>query len=151
VVQKYFAVFLVFLLSSLAAVPAFAGDYTNTKLLPHRLPLSASAALASSAAIPGRTTFNEMAGTLAFAPQQPGQAQSTPPAPARHWSRAGKIMTVIGAGLAVAGGIMMTKQNTTISSTSTTETQIDWKATGAGFIAGGAILAVVGLTRHSTD
>ena len=152
-VQKYIAVFLVLMLSSLTAAPAFAGDYTNAKLLPHRLPLSgsAAAALASSTALPPRATFSEMVATAAFAPQQPGQGQPSQPAPARHWSKAGKVMTVIGLGLAAAGGIMMTKQNTTIASNGTTETQIDWKATGGGFIAGGAILAVIGLTRHSTD
>ena len=147
-VQKYIAVFLVVMLSSMAAAPAFAGDYTNTKLLPHRLPLSGSAALASSTVLPPRSTFNQMAGAVAFAPQQ---GQPTQPTPTRHWSKAGKILTFIGLGLAAAGGIMMTKKNTTIATTSTTETQIDWKATGGGFIAGGAVLAIIGLTRHSSD
>ena len=151
-VQKYIALILVLTLSGLAAAPAFAGDYTNTKLLPHRILTagSTSQALATSTAVPSRTTFSQMAGTLAFAPPQASQAQPAKPAAStRHWTKGGKIMTIIGLSCVAAGGIMMTKQNQTISSTGSTDLQINWKATGAIWIGGGAVLALIGLTRHS--
>jgi hypothetical protein len=148
-VQKYIAVFLVLMLSGLAA-PAFAGDFVNMKLIPQSFPL----ALASPAAIPPATGPSAIAGTLAYAmPQssqgQPAQPSQAKPVSTRHWSKAGKIMTVIGIGLAGAGGFMMTRSNQTISTDGDVETQINWKATGALTMSAGAVLAIIGLTRHS--
>ncbi len=144
-VQKCIAVLLVLMLSGLAA-PAFAGDFVNMKLVAQSLPLS----LLSPAAIPP----SAVGGTLAYAMPQSSQAQSTQPSQAkpastRHWSKAGKIMTVVGIGLAGAGGFMMTRSNQTISTNGDVETQINWKATGALTMSAGAVLAIIGLTRHS--
>jgi hypothetical protein len=135
-VQKYIVALVVLLVLALAT-PAFAGDLVNPKLLP-----------------PQYTYRGQLASGMEFAPQQAGQPLAAPPQPAttgRHWTKAGKILTFAGLGCAIAGGIMMTKQNQTIATTSTESVQIDWKATGAGFLGTGAVLAIVGLTRHSND
>jgi hypothetical protein len=60
------------------------------------------------------------------------------------WTRGGKIMTIVGAALAGAGVIMMA----TYEEPTTPGTHIDWKLTGAIWTAGGAALAIIGLTRR---
>ena len=160
-VQKYIAVFLVFMLSSMAAAPAFAGDYTNTKLLPHRLPLSvsASAALATSAAIPARTTFSEMAGTLAFAPQQPGQPQPQATSPSKgELTTAGKVMKWVGIALMaggaadVAAGAVVSNSNSCAGSSNCLDlgsiARPVYYASGGVSIGIGAVLLIVGLHKR---
>jgi hypothetical protein len=72
--------------------------------------------------------------------------------PHRHWSKAGKIMTVIGAGLIGAGtGALIHGQNTQVACSNGTCTEIAWRATGAIWMAGGAALVIVGATRRTED
>jgi len=88
--------------------------------------------------------------------QSPSQSQAQPqpqPAPAsKQWTRGGKVMTFVGVGLIAAGAFMMTRSNSTISSScgsgSCSETQISWRWTGAGVAGGGAALVIIGLTRR---
>jgi hypothetical protein len=82
--------------------------------------------------------------------------QNDPPSqtttPHRHWSKGGKIMTIIGAGLIGAGtGAVIHGQNTQVACSNGTCTEIAWKATGAIWMAGGAALVIVGATRRTTD
>ena len=160
-VQKYIAVFLVFMLSSLTAAPAFAGDYTNAKLLPHRLPMagSASAALASSTALPPRTTFNEVVGALAFAPQQPGQPQPQPASPTKgELTTAGKVMKWVGIGLIGAGaadiavGAAISNTNTCAGVSNCINingvARTVYYASGGVSIGVGAVLLIVGLHKR---
>jgi hypothetical protein len=72
--------------------------------------------------------------------------------PHRHWSKGGKIMTFIGAGLIGAGtAAVIHGQNTQVACSNGTCTEIVWRATGAIWMAGGAALVIVGVTRHTTD
>ncbi len=75
-----------------------------------------------------------------------------PPEKHRHWSKTGKILTIVGGG-SIAGGAaaLVHGQNTTVACGSSSCTQIGWRATGAAWTAGGAALVIVGLTRHTTD
>ena len=61
-VQKYVAALVVLLMFAMTT-PAFAGDLVNPKLLPPAF---------------SRTSFGQLAGSVAFAPPQAGQGQSTP-------------------------------------------------------------------------
>lgn len=75
-----------------------------------------------------------------------------PPAKHRHWSKTGKVLTIVGGGLMAGGAAALVHgQNTTVACGSSSCTQIAWKATGAVWVAGGAALVIVGLTRHTTD
>jgi hypothetical protein len=61
-------------------------------------------------------------------------------------------MTVIGAGLIGAGtAAVIHGQNTQVACSNGTCTEIAWRATGAIWMAGGAALVIVGVTRHTTD
>jgi hypothetical protein len=72
--------------------------------------------------------------------------------PHRHWSKGGKIMTIIGAGLIGAGtGALVHGQNTQVACSNGTCASIAWRATGAIWMAGGAALVIVGVTRHTED
>jgi hypothetical protein len=115
-------------------LPASAADLVSPKLLPP--------ASALRAGIPDRNiTFD--AGT---------SPSHQPAAPHRHWSKTGKILTFVGAGLAGAGaGAFVHGQNTTIACGSGSCTDVDWKATGGIWMGAGAALVVIGLTRHTTD
>jgi hypothetical protein len=82
-------------------------------------------------------------------------SQQAPP-PHRHWSKTGKILTIVGAGLIGAGTVALVHgQNTRVlcASNGNGETCADiaWRATGAGWTAGGAVLLIVGVTRHTED
>ena len=82
--------------------------------------------------------------------------ESDPPntaaTPHRRWSKGGKIMTIIGAGLIGAGtGALIHGQNTQVACSNGTCTSIAWRATGAIWMAGGAALVIVGVTRHTED
>jgi hypothetical protein len=73
-------------------------------------------------------------------------------APHRHWSKGGKVMTIIGAGLIGAGtAALIHGQNTQVACSSGTCTEIKWRATGAIWMGGGAALVIVGATRRTED
>lgn len=114
-------------------LPASASDLVSPKLLPPASGLRAG--------IPNRN--------VAF---DSGTSSSDRPAPRRHWSKTGKILTIVGGGL-IAGGAaaLVHGENTKVACSSGTCTEIAWKATGAVWMAGGAALVIVGLTRRTTD
>lgn len=124
---------LVILALLLTCLPASAVDLVSPKLLPPASGLRAG--------IPNRN--------VAF---DSGTSSSDRPAPRRHWNKTGKILTIVGGGL-IAGGAaaVVHGQNTKVACSSGTCTEITWKATGAVWMAGGAALVIVGLTRHTTD
>jgi hypothetical protein len=119
-------------------LPALTQDLVSPKLLPPASELRA-----------GIATRN-----LAF---DMGNDQANQPAvPQRHWSKTGKILTIVGAGLIGAGAAALVHgQNTRVvcNSNGAVETCADiaWRATGAVWTAGGAALVIVGLTRHTDD
>jgi hypothetical protein len=82
-----------------------------------------------------------------------GTGSSDQPAPKRrHWSKTGKVLTIVGAGLIGGGAAAIVHgQNTTVGCSGNTCAQIGWRATGIAWVAGGAALVIVGLTRHTTD
>ena len=114
-------------------LPASAADLVSPKLLPPASGLRAG--------IPNRN--------VAF---DTGTGSSDRPAPRRHWSKTGKILTIVGGGL-IAGGAaaLVHGQNTKVACSSGTCTEIAWRATGAVWMASGAALVIVGLTRRTTD
>jgi len=77
-------------------------------------------------------------------------------APHRHWSKTGKILTIVGAGL-IGGGVaaIVHGQDTRVACTSngTVETcaSIAWRATGAIWTGAGAALVIIGATRRTDD
>ncbi len=113
---------------------AFAQNLVSPKLLP---PASVLRAEFST----GHLTFgtgNDEPGTTAT--------------PHRHWSKGGKIMTIIGAGLIGAGAAALIHgQNTQVACSNGTCTEIAWKATGGIWMGGGAALVIVGATRRTED
>ena len=115
-------------------LPASAADLVSPKLLP-----SASALRAVTPNL-----------NAAFDPQAGSSDQPT--APHRHWSKTGKILTIVGAGL-IAGGTaaIVHGQKTQVVCSGNTCTDIAWRDTGIGWAAGGAALVIVGVTRHTTD
>jgi len=117
-----------------ASLPASAADLVSPKLLPPASGLRVG--------IPNQNAAFDS-----------GTPPTDQPAPKhRHWSKTGKILTIVGAGLIGAGAAAIVHgQNTTVSCSGNTCTEIAWKATGAAWAAGGAALVIVGLTRHTTD
>ncbi|HKV79039.1 MAG TPA: hypothetical protein VJP02_12900 [Candidatus Sulfotelmatobacter sp.] len=72
--------------------------------------------------------------------------------PHRHWSKGGKVMTIIGAGLVGAGtAALIHGQNTQVACSNGTCASIAWRATGAIWMGGGAALVIVGATRRTED
>jgi hypothetical protein len=120
-----------------AGSPALAQDLVSPKLLP-----APSAVRAASAP------------NLAFGTGNDSSSQAAPLH--RHWSKTGKILTIVGAGLIGAGtAALIHGQNTQVACTSngTVETCADiaWRATGAIWLGGGAALVIVGATRRTED
>jgi hypothetical protein len=115
------------------SLPAFAQDLVSPKLLPPSAELRAAAANAS---------FGQNTG-----------AQPAQPAPKKHWTKGGKIMTFIGAGLLAGGsGALaygLSNENSYSCSSGGTCIAVDWKWTGVGWMAAGGALTAIGLTRHS--
>ena len=114
---------------------AFTQDLVSPKLLPP------AAALRT-----GIATRN-----LAF---QTGDNASkpAPPPPHRHWSKTGKILTIVGAGLLGAGTVALVHgQNTQVACNNGTCVDIAWRDTGAIWAGAGAALVIVGVTRHTED
>jgi hypothetical protein len=127
--------FLLVIMSILGAcLPASAADLVSPKLLPPASGLRVG--------IPHQNAAFDS-----------GTVPSDQPAPKhRHWSKKGKVLTIVGAGLIGAGAAAIVHgQNTTVSCSGNTCAEIAWKATGAAWAAGGAALVIVGLTRHTTD
>jgi len=84
---------------------------------------------------------------------QTGDAASKPAPPARrHWSKTGKILTIVGAGLAGAGTVALIHgQNTQVACNNGTCVDIAWRDTGAIWAGTGAVLVIVGVNLHTTD
>jgi hypothetical protein len=77
-------------------------------------------------------------------------------APHRHWSKTGKILTAVGAGLIVGGVVAIVHgQDTRVAcfSNGTQETCADiaWKATGSVWAGAGTALVIIGATRRTDD
>ena len=73
-------------------------------------------------------------------------------APHRHWSKTGKILTFVGAGLVGAGAAAIVHgQNTRVACSGTTCVDVAWKATGAIWTGAGAALVIIGATRRTDD
>jgi hypothetical protein len=124
---------LVILAMLVTCLPASAADLVSPKLLPPASGLRAG--------IPNQK--------VAF---DTGTGSSDRPAPRRHWSKTGKILTIVGGGLIVGGtAAVVHGQNTKVACSSGTCTEIGWRATGAVWMASGAALVIVGVTRRTTD
>jgi len=120
----------------LVCLPASAQEMVSHKLLPAPTELRA--------AIPDfHASLDEPA------------AASNQPVRQRHWTKGGKIMTGIGAGLLVGGGIALAHGLSNANSYSCTSggtcLAVDWKVTGGIWLGTGAVLTVLGVTRHSSD
>ena len=131
--------------------PVYAGDFVSPRFnMPAKSASVGSALPTFGAKVALPSTY------AAFAPPQSSPQQTSQPAPLprqRHWSTKGKVLTIMGLGLAGAGGYMMTKENSTISSSCSgntcTEYQLRWRVAGGISIGTGAFLAILGLTRHT--
>lgn len=87
-----------------------------------------------------------------------GQTSNVPPAqpaPHKHWTKGGKIMTFVGLGLLAGGtGALaygLSNENSYSCSSGGTCIAVDWKWTGVAWMAAGGALTVIGATRRSTD
>jgi hypothetical protein len=115
-------------------LPVLAQDFVSPKLLPP-----------ASALRMGIATRN-----LALAPGDDPSKQA--PSPNRHWSKTGKILTIVGAGLIGAGTVALVHgQNTQVACSNGTCVDIKWRTTGAIWAGAGAALVIVGVTRHTTN
>jgi hypothetical protein len=88
---------------------------------------------------------------LAFQTGDDASKQRAVP-PHRHWSKAGKILTIVGAGLIGAGTVALVHgQNTQVACNNGTCVDIAWRDTGAIWVGTGAVLVIVGATRRTED
>jgi hypothetical protein len=72
--------------------------------------------------------------------------------PHRHWSKTGKILTIVGVGLIGAGtAAIVHGQNTRVACSNGTCVNVAWRATGAIWAGAGAALVIVGATRRTED
>jgi len=117
----------------LISLPAVAQNLVSPKLLPPPAELRVAAANASLG--------------------QSSSPSSTQPVHQRHWTKGGKIMTFIGAGLLGGGtGALaygLSDENSYTCSSGGTCVAVDWKWTGVAWMATGATLTVIGVTRRS--
>jgi hypothetical protein len=117
-----------------ACLPALTQDLVSPKLLPPASELRAG--------IVTRSLTFDMGNDQA----------DQPAAPHRHWSKTGKILTIVGVGLIGAGAAALVHgQNTQVACNNGTCVDLAWRATGAVWAGGGAALVIVGLTRHTDD
>jgi len=87
-----------------------------------------------------------------FAFQAADQTSKPPVPPHRHWSKTGKILTIVGAGLLGAGAVAIVHgQNTQVTCSNGQCVDIAWRDTGAIWAGAGAALVIVGVTRHTED
>lgn len=131
--------------------PVYAGDFVSPRF---NMPAKSSSVSAALPAFGARVSLPSNYAAFGL-PQSSQQQQSQPTAPARqrHWSKGGKILTILGLGLAGVGAVMMTKENSTISSSCSgntcTEYQFRWRVAGGISVGTGAALTILGLTRRS--
>lgn len=129
--RRFWGIFVTMVL--VASLPAFAQNLVSPRLLPSSAELRAAAARASLG--------------------QSSTPSTSQPAHQKHWTKGGKIMTFIGAGLLAGGtGALaygLSNENSYSCSVGNTCVAVDWKWTGVAWMAGGATLAVIGLTRRS--
>jgi hypothetical protein len=79
-------------------------------------------------------------------------SKPAPPPPHRHWSKTGKILTIVGAGLIGAGAVAIAHgQDTQVACSGGRCVDIAWRDTGAIWAGAGAALVIVGVTRHTED
>ncbi len=122
-----------------ACLPASASDLVSLKLLPP--------ASALRAGIPSRN----VAFDAGISPSH------QPAAPHRHWSKTGKILTIVGGGLiGVGAGAFVYGQNNPQAGCRSSGvigdcTALVWKGAGVIWMGAGTALVIVGLTRHTTD
>lgn len=136
--HRFLAMLLVMAMLGVCS-PASAADLVSPKLLP---PASGSRVVTPNlnAALDSGTV-----------PSDP------PPERHRHWSKTGKILTIVGGGLIGAGaGAFVYGQNNPQAGCRSggiidSCTAVVWKATGGIWMGAGAALVIVGLTRHTTD
>jgi hypothetical protein len=105
---------------------------------------------------PSALRVGSAARNLAFDMGDDPSNSNHPAAPHRHWSKTGKILTIVGAGLVGAGAAAIVHgQNTRIACTSngTVETCADiaWRASGAIWTGAGAALVIIGATRRTDE
>ncbi len=132
-VRTRFLSLLVIVSMLVTCLPASAADLVSPKLLPPASGLRAG--------IPNRN--------VAF---DSGTGSSDRPAPRRHWSKTGKIMTIVGAGLIASGtATLIHGQDARVACSSGTCSESAWRTAGAVWMAGSAALVIVGLTRRTTD
>lgn len=112
-----------------AAVPASAQNLVSPKLLPVKPSLRV-----------GNETLNAAFG-------QDSRTQTNEASHRRHWTTGGKVLTFVGAGIATMGTVLL------VHGASNPQQMFanDVKWTGAGLLAGGSVLTIIGLTRHSTN
>ena len=115
--------------------------------------LASAQNLVSPKLLPPAADLRVATGNASFG--QNSSASSEQPATHRHWTKGGKIMTFIGIGLMAGGagalGYGLSSENSYSCNTGGTCVAVDWKITGALWLAGGAALTVVGATRRSSD
>lgn len=117
-----------------ACLHGFAQDLVAPKLLP-----------SPSALRTGIASRN-----LAFQTGEDSTKQTA--TPHRHWTKAGKILTIVGAGLLGAGTVALVHgQNTQVACSNGSCVDIAWRDTGAVWAGACAVLVIVGVTRHTTD
>jgi hypothetical protein len=73
--------------------------------------------------------------------------QAQPASSGKTWTKAGKIMTFIGIPLAAVGAVMLAVGSDE-DQIGDTDVAINWQITGALWLAGGAVLTIIGLTRR---
>jgi len=123
-----FGAIVVLMLAFSAALPVLAQNLVSLKLLPPPSPLHAMQSLNTSLGQGSAVPTNE-------------------PVLRKHWTRGGKVMTFVGAGIATVGTVLL------VHGASNQQQMFanDEKWTGAGMLAGGSVLTIMGLTRHSTN
>jgi len=131
--MRFWAVLLIIAMW-FASLPISAQDLVSPKLLPPPAALRAA-------------TGNVL--------EQDSNARASQPVKQKHWTKGGKIMTYIGVGLMAGGagalGYGLSNQNSLSCKAGSTCVAVDWKWTGVGWLAGGAALTIIGLTRRSAD
>jgi hypothetical protein len=138
--------------------PAIAGDFSSIRFTAARGHTRVMPGPANIFSVPGLPNFSARVGLpdshAAFyippSDQQSNQPVQTQPLPQRGgWTKAGKILTVLGIGIAGGGAVMIAKGGTTtLASNQTTSVGIDWRTTGYVWVGVGAALALIGLTRR---
>jgi hypothetical protein len=148
-----------------ACAPVLADDFVSPRFTTPVKSSSVNVALLSGyleSAPPGLTARFELANTDAAhlfqdpTQQQPAQPASPAP-PHRHWTKRGKVLTIVGLGLVGTGvGLMFrssqeypTCDNGKACSNILTAPSSKWKDIGGGIAGAGGVLIAIGLTRRS--